>query len=130
MAGVDTDYQGEARPQPGIKVGYLPQEPQLDANKTVREAVEVLRAHWSGEPIDVQGQHLRVTGFIPGHGIDHFHDQLADLGPHGLECCCEILGLRVLPKFWGLFLSHNHTGALAASQSALFSYAGVSPTNT
>ncbi|HEX7816349.1 energy-dependent translational throttle protein EttA [Dyella sp.] len=40
MAGVDTDYQGEARPQPGIKVGYLAQEPQLDAEKTVREAVE------------------------------------------------------------------------------------------
>ena len=40
MAGVDTDYQGEARPQPGIKVGYLAQEPQLDSEKTVREAVE------------------------------------------------------------------------------------------
>ncbi|HEY9131348.1 MAG TPA: energy-dependent translational throttle protein EttA [Dyella sp.] len=40
MAGVDTDYQGEARPQPGIKVGYLAQEPQLDPEKTVREAVE------------------------------------------------------------------------------------------
>lgn len=35
-----------------------------------------------------------------------------------------------MPKFWGLFLAHNHTGALAASQSALFSFAGVSPTNT
>jgi len=40
MAGVDTDFQGEARPQPGIKVGYLAQEPQLDPEKTVREAVE------------------------------------------------------------------------------------------
>ncbi|HEV2538531.1 MAG TPA: energy-dependent translational throttle protein EttA [Frateuria sp.] len=40
MAGVDTDYQGEARPQPGIKVGYLAQEPQLDPDKTVREVVE------------------------------------------------------------------------------------------
>ncbi len=40
MAGVDTDFQGEARPQPGIKVGYLAQEPQLDPNQTVREAVE------------------------------------------------------------------------------------------
>ena len=40
MAGVDTDYEGEARPQPGIKVGYLPQEPQLDPEHTVREAVE------------------------------------------------------------------------------------------
>ncbi len=40
MAGVDKDFQGEARPQPGIKVGYLAQEPELDPNKTVREAVE------------------------------------------------------------------------------------------
>ena len=40
MAGVDTDFQGEARPQPGIKVGYLAQEPQLDPEKTVREVVE------------------------------------------------------------------------------------------
>jgi len=40
MAGVDQDYIGEARPQPGINVGYLPQEPQLDDAKTVREVVE------------------------------------------------------------------------------------------
>ena len=40
MAGVDTEFSGEARPQVGIKVGYLPQEPQLDPNKTVRENVE------------------------------------------------------------------------------------------
>ncbi len=40
MAGVDKDYIGEARPQPGIKVGYLPQEPELDPHKNVREIVE------------------------------------------------------------------------------------------
>ncbi|RDJ00286.1 energy-dependent translational throttle protein EttA [Dyella solisilvae] len=40
MAGVDKDFQGEARPQPGIKIGYLAQEPELDPEKTVREAVE------------------------------------------------------------------------------------------
>jgi ATP-binding cassette ChvD family protein len=40
MAGVDKDYIGEARPMPGINVGYLPQEPQLDDSKTVREVVE------------------------------------------------------------------------------------------
>jgi sulfate-transporting ATPase len=40
MAGVDTDFNGEARPMPGIKVGYLPQEPQLDPNKDVRGNVE------------------------------------------------------------------------------------------
>ena len=40
MAGVDQDFQGEARPQPDIKIGYLEQEPKLDPEKTVREAVE------------------------------------------------------------------------------------------
>ncbi len=40
MAGVDKEYIGEARPQPGIRIGYLPQEPELDPNKTVREVVE------------------------------------------------------------------------------------------
>ena len=40
MAGLDTDIQGEARPMPGIKVGYLPQEPQLDPGKDVRGNVE------------------------------------------------------------------------------------------
>lgn len=40
MAGLDTEINGEARPQPGINVGYLPQEPELDDNKTVREVVE------------------------------------------------------------------------------------------
>ncbi len=40
MAGVDTEIDGEARPQPGLNVGYLPQEPELDPNKTVREVVE------------------------------------------------------------------------------------------
>jgi ATP-binding cassette ChvD family protein len=40
MAGVDQEYTGEARPQPGIKIGYLPQEPQLDPAKDVRGNVE------------------------------------------------------------------------------------------
>ncbi|HAY54662.1 MAG TPA: energy-dependent translational throttle protein EttA [Gammaproteobacteria bacterium] len=40
MAGTDTEIDGEARPQPGINVGYLPQEPQLDPTQTVRDAVE------------------------------------------------------------------------------------------
>ncbi len=40
MAGVDTDFEGEARPMPGIRIGYLEQEPKLDPGHTVREAVE------------------------------------------------------------------------------------------
>jgi sulfate-transporting ATPase len=48
MAGVDTDILGEARPQPGIKIGLLSQEPQLDPSKDVRgnveEAVQPIKA--------------------------------------------------------------------------------------
>ncbi|MBA2676354.1 energy-dependent translational throttle protein EttA [Ramlibacter sp.] len=40
MAGIDTDIEGEATPMPGLKIGYLPQEPQLEPEQTVREAVE------------------------------------------------------------------------------------------
>jgi sulfate-transporting ATPase len=40
MAGVDTDFDGEARPMPNITIGYLPQEPKLDPERTVRETVE------------------------------------------------------------------------------------------
>jgi len=48
MAGIDKEIEGEARPQPGIKVGFLPQEPQLDESKSVRDVV--------GEGVgDVQG---------------------------------------------------------------------------
>jgi ATP-binding cassette ChvD family protein len=40
MGGVDKEFEGEARPQPGIKIGYLPQEPQLNPDKDVRGNVE------------------------------------------------------------------------------------------
>ncbi len=40
MAGIDRDFEGEARPQPGIKIGYLSQEPELDPTKNVRGNVE------------------------------------------------------------------------------------------
>ncbi|WP_089727715.1 energy-dependent translational throttle protein EttA [Candidatus Thiosymbion oneisti] len=45
MAGIDTEIEGEARPQPGIKVGYLPQEPQLDETKDVRGNLEAALGH-------------------------------------------------------------------------------------
>src|SRR5690554_6317413 len=45
MAGVDQDYIGEARPQPGINVGYLSQEPGLYEGKTVKEIVDESVAH-------------------------------------------------------------------------------------
>ncbi|MDG6796214.1 energy-dependent translational throttle protein EttA [Glaesserella parasuis] len=40
MAGIDKEIEGEARPQLGIKIGYLPQEPKLEPQQTVREAIE------------------------------------------------------------------------------------------
>ncbi len=40
MAGVDKEFEGEAMPMPDLKIGYLPQEPQLNPEETVREAVE------------------------------------------------------------------------------------------
>ena len=40
MAGVDKEFEGEAAPMPNIKIGYLPQEPQMNPEETVREAVE------------------------------------------------------------------------------------------
>jgi len=45
MAGVDTEFNGEARAQTGINMGYLPQEPQLDPTKTVRGNVEEALSH-------------------------------------------------------------------------------------
>lgn len=41
MAGIDNEFNGESRPQPGIKIGYLSQEPELDEENTVRENVEL-----------------------------------------------------------------------------------------
>ena len=50
MAGLDTEFEGEAAAMPGIKIGYLPQEPQLEPGHTVREAVE----EGLGEVFDAQ----------------------------------------------------------------------------
>jgi sulfate-transporting ATPase len=54
MAGIDTDILGEARPQPGIKIGYLPQEPQLDPEKDVRGNVEEGLAEAIGALADLE----------------------------------------------------------------------------
>lgn len=48
MAGLDKQFEGEARPQPGIRMGYLPQEPQMNPNQTVREVVEEALAEMKG----------------------------------------------------------------------------------
>jgi energy-dependent translational throttle protein EttA len=56
MAGIDTEIEGEATPMPNLSIGYLPQEPQLDPQQTVRQAVEeglgaVMEAHKKLEEI-------------------------------------------------------------------------------
>ena len=71
MAGVDTDFNGEARAQPGIKVGYLAQEPQLDPTHTVRQAVEV----GLGEIINAQAALDAVYAAYADEGADF--DKLA-----------------------------------------------------
>jgi sulfate-transporting ATPase len=71
MAGVDTDFSGEARPQAGIKVGYLAQEPQLDPAMTVREAVE----EGVGEVLQAQAALDRIYEAYAEEGADF--DKLA-----------------------------------------------------
>ena len=66
MAGVDKDFEGEARPQPGIKVGYLPQEPELDPEQTVRQAVE----EGVGEVLQAQAALDRVYAAYAEEGAD------------------------------------------------------------
>uniref|UniRef100_UPI0037BE2C44 ATP-binding cassette domain-containing protein n=1 Tax=Aquimonas sp. TaxID=1872588 RepID=UPI0037BE2C44 len=71
MAGVDKDYQGEARPQPGIKIGYLEQEPRLNPEHTVREAVE----EGVGEVLSAQAELDKVYAAYAEEGADF--DKLA-----------------------------------------------------
>ncbi|WP_369926954.1 energy-dependent translational throttle protein EttA [Xanthomonas sp. NCPPB 2632] len=71
MAGVDKDFQGEARANPGTKIGYLAQEPDLDPNKTVREAVE----EGVSEVLDAQKRLEEVYAAYAEEGADF--DKLA-----------------------------------------------------
>ncbi|GAA5191614.1 energy-dependent translational throttle protein EttA [Ferrimonas gelatinilytica] len=98
MAGVDTEYEGEARPQPGIKVGYLPQEPQLDLTKSVREVIEEsvadvknaltrldeVYAAYAEEGADFdalakeQGELEAIIATKDGHNLDNALERAAD----------------------------------------------------
>ena len=71
MAGVDTDFQGEARANPGTKIGYLAQEPDLDPEKTVREVVE----EGVSEILDAQSRLEEVYAAYAEEGADF--DKLA-----------------------------------------------------
>ena len=98
MAGLDTDIQGEARPMPDIKVGYLPQEPQLDPEKDVRgnvedgvrEAVDALKeldqvyADYAAPDADFdklakrQGQLENIIETWDAHNLSHTLEVAAD----------------------------------------------------
>ncbi len=98
MAGLDTDINGEARPMPGIKVGYLSQEPQLDPEKDVRgnvedgvrEAIDALAgldqvyAEYAEPDADFdalakkQGQFEDVIQAWDAHNLDHKLEAAAD----------------------------------------------------
>jgi sulfate-transporting ATPase len=66
MAGVDSDFTGEARPQPGIKVGYLEQEPRLNPEHTVRQAVE----EGVGAVMNAQAELDRIYAAYAEEGAD------------------------------------------------------------
>ena len=98
MAGLDTDINGEARPMPGIKIGYLPQEPELDPGKDVRgnvedgvrEAVDALKgldqvyADYAEPDADFdalakkQAQYEDIIQAWDAHNLDHTLEVAAD----------------------------------------------------
>lgn len=98
MAGVDTDIEGEARPQPGLNIGYLPQEPQLDETKDVRgnieeavadvvhalKRIEEVYAAYADENADFdalakeQGELEAIIQSKDGHNLDNALERAAD----------------------------------------------------
>ena len=98
MAGVDTEFEGEAKPLAGTKIGYLPQEPELDMTKTVREVVEeavadvkyalsrldAVYAAYAEENADFdalareQGELEAIIQAKDGHNLDNILERAAD----------------------------------------------------
>jgi len=98
MAGLDTEIDGEARPQPGIKIGFLKQEPELDPNSTVRAVVEMgvqpikdaltkldaVYAAYSAENADfdkLAAQQAELEAYlttVDGHNLERTLDVAAD----------------------------------------------------
>lgn len=98
MAGLDTDIEGEARPLADIRIGYLPQEPVLDEQQTVREAVEEafkevknalsrldqVYAQYAEEGADFdalakeQGDLEALIQATDGHNLEHALERAAD----------------------------------------------------
>ena len=79
MAGVDSDFLGEARPAPDIRIGYLPQEPQLDASKTVRENVELAVADTRGLLTEFETLSARFAEPMSDEEIQALLDQQGEL---------------------------------------------------
>ncbi|MDU0354814.1 ATP-binding cassette domain-containing protein [Paraglaciecola aquimarina] len=98
MAGLDTDIEGEAIPQAGLKIGYLPQEPQLDESKDVRgnieeavqdvvhalKRIEEVYAEYAEEGADFdalakeQGELEAIIQSKDGHNLDNALERAAD----------------------------------------------------
>ncbi len=77
MAGLDTEIDGEARPQPGINIGYLPQEPELDPDKDVRGNVE----EGLGETIELLNRFNEISNkFAEPMGDDEMNALLEEQG--------------------------------------------------
>ncbi|MCC6522989.1 MAG: energy-dependent translational throttle protein EttA [Polyangiaceae bacterium] len=75
MAGVDKDFIGETRTAPGIRIGYLPQEPQLDPDKTVRDEVEA-----AVEPVRALTRRFEEIGVLLGESPDDMDKLLEEYG--------------------------------------------------
>ncbi len=114
MAGVDPNFDGEAVPMPNMKIGYLPQEPQLDPDTTVREAVE----QGLGDVVDARAQLDRIYAAYAEPDADfdklaaeqaHYEAVLAASGSdleHQLEIAAD--ALRLPP--WDARIEHLSGG--------------------
>ncbi len=114
MAGVDPNFDGEAVPMPNMKIGYLPQEPQLDPLTTVREAVE----QGLGDVVDARAQLDRIYAAYAEPDADfdklaaeqaHYEAILATSGSdleHQLEIAAD--ALRLPP--WDARIEHLSGG--------------------
>jgi len=86
MAGVDQQFDGEARPQPGIKIGYLEQEPQLDLQKTVRAVVEEGVAEIKQMLTDFDEISMRFAEPMSDDEMNALLEKQGDLQSH-IEAC-------------------------------------------
>ena len=115
MAGVDTDFLGEATPQPGIKIGYLPQEPFLDPEANVRSVVEeglgdAFSAHRRLEEIYAAYAEPDADFDALAREQEKLEKILATTGGHNLEQKMEIAAdaLRIPP--WEAKIAHLSGG--------------------